>query len=75
MSSTVYVGAKSKADINRRIAAGEAIPCRMYGVLLALDTMLDAFPAGTVVKVWSKRDYAGTPIAKAYGTWDGKRVR
>jgi hypothetical protein len=25
------------------------------------------------IKIWSKRDFAGTPIAQSYGNWNPKK--
>ncbi len=34
----------------------------------------DSLPAKTVIKVYEK-EVNGTPYAKAYGMWDGKKVK
>lgn len=72
----LYVKAKSKADLNRRLAAGEVITGQDYSMFdnrgtLALDSNL---APGTVIAVYQKT-FGGDPYTRAWGTWDGKKVR
>jgi len=73
---TLYVKAKSKKEINEKLAAGKTIYGTNYsafggGGTYALNSEL---PKGTVIKVFEKYS-CGSPYAKAYGTWDGKKVK
>lgn len=70
----IYVQAKSKADINRRLQAGETftgINFSMFGDggTYNLD---DKLPSGTIVAVYQKT-INGSPYAKAWGTWDANK--
>lgn len=77
----IYVKAKSKKELNERLGSIEKSNSniRIYGDSHemfnegrhALDSTL---PVGTVIAVYDR--YAGgSPYAKAWGTWDGKRVK
>lgn len=72
----LYVNAKSKKAINEAIASGRTI----YGTNFSMfggggDYILSsALPSGTVIKVYEKY-VGGSPYPKAYGTWDGKKVK
>lgn len=71
----LYVQAKSKKDLNTRLANGERIYGIQYGFQGNADYRLDdLLPSGTVIKIWEKA-VDGTPITKAYGTWDGPKHR
>jgi hypothetical protein len=73
---TVYVQAKSKADINRRLEAGETVLATEYNRWEVKKMPLgEMIPDGTVIKVFSQFDPFGTPYAKAYGNWNSKRGR
>lgn len=63
----VYIQGKSKADINRRLQAGELIMAKEYspcGVTLHTFTEL---PDGTMVKVHKTTLYGEPTPATAYG--------
>lgn len=71
MSMTLYVQAKSKKEINERLATGKPVLGDSYGMFgnegcYALDSKL---PNGTVIKVYEKF-VGGSPYAKTYGTWN-----
>ena len=69
----LYVQAKSKTEINKRLADGEKIYGTHYAPGVCDDYRLDGLLAsGTVIKVFDKF-VAGSPYAKAYGTWDPVR--
>lgn len=74
---TVYVRAKSKADLNRKLAAnmplgaGEAIEYTPY---TEQRFALRDLPHGTVIKIYDKF-VGGRPYAKAYGQWDSRKQR
>jgi hypothetical protein len=69
----VYVHAKSKADINRRLKAGYVVVGIEHKMLEETKWPLTSLPDGALIKVWSKEDPDGVPIAKAYGRWDAKK--
>jgi hypothetical protein len=63
---TVYVRAKSKAELNREIAAGKLFECVEYTPFNTEVYDLERMPDGTVVKIYEKEVH-GSPYAKAYG--------
>jgi len=72
----IYVQAKSKKAINEKLANHEVVPGYYYslfggGSYYELDEKL---PAGTIIKIYEKL-VNGNPYAKAYGIWDGKKVK
>ena len=66
----VYVEAKSKADLIRRLSAGEEISGYNYsmfggeGHYMLDDTLED----GTIIAIYSQMSQ-GNPVAKSWGTW------
>lgn len=72
----IYVNAKSKKAINEMLAAGEYVAGENYSIFgdggwYYLNSEL---PSGTVIKIYDKT-VDGTPYAKAYGVWDGNKVK
>ena len=70
----IYVQAKSKADINRRLKSGEQFSGHNYSMFggggeYELNTDL---PDGTIVAVFEKTSH-DNPVAKAWGTWNAKK--
>jgi hypothetical protein len=63
---TVYLRGKSKAQLNRELAAGKLFECVAYDINGADVFDLEKMPNGTVVKIYEKEVY-GSPYAKAYG--------
>lgn len=71
---SVYVQAPSKKALNENIVAGKTIKTVEYNMFSGDQyKTLNDYPTGTQVKIWDKRDFAGTPIAKSYGTWDKEK--
>ena len=75
MAMKLYVKAKSKKELNERIAAGKTVYGENHsmfgdGGFYALNAEL---AAGTVISIFDKY-VSGSPYAKAYGTWNGKKV-
>lgn len=68
----VYVQAKSKKEINERLAAGETVYAEEYSLAGARTIPLKDCPEGTAVKIFDKY-VQGNPYAKAYGTWSPKK--
>ncbi len=67
----IYVKAKSKKNINERIAQGETIygvNYSMFGGGAGVYKLDGSLADGTIVKVYEKV-VSGSPYAKAYGTW------
>jgi len=66
----VYVEAKSKAALIRRLATGEEISGYNYsmfggeGHYMLDDTLED----GTIIAIYSQMS-GGSPVAKSWGTW------
>ena len=69
----VYVQAKSKKSINERLAAGQQVTAVEHKLGDETCHRLTELPKGTVIKVWEKLA-GGSPYAKSYGTWNGKKV-
>ena len=72
----LYVEAKSKADLIRRLAAGEEISGFNYSIFgggghYMLDDNLED---GTIIAVYTKK-VQGNPVAKAWGTWTNKVLK
>ena len=70
----IYVQAKSKADINRRLASGETFTGINYSMFggggeYELNTDL---PDGTIVAVYEKM-INGNPHPKSWGTWNASK--
>ena len=66
----IYVEAKSKADLIRRLAAGEEISGFNYSMFgggghYMLDDNLED---GTIIAIYSQMSQ-GNPVAKSWGTW------
>jgi hypothetical protein len=69
----IYVQAKSKADINRRLQAGERLTGLSYSIFGGGTYELDAnLPSGTIIAVYQKL-VGGSPYTKAWGTWDANK--
>jgi len=72
---TIYGNAKSKKAINDMLANGTTVIGTEYSLRQPVNYALNSeLPNGTVIKVWEKL-VGGSPYAKAYGTWDGKKVK
>jgi len=71
---TLYVLGTSKAQINRRLAAGESIVGTEHRMLQTIRHVLNDETEECVVKVFEKY-VDGTPYAKAYGTWKPAKQR
>jgi hypothetical protein len=68
MIETVYVRAESKKALNALLEHGACVQGEIFNMFTGdRYAALNECPDGTVVKIWSKRDMAGTPVAKAYG--------
>jgi hypothetical protein len=66
----IYVEAKSKAALKRRIEAGEVVSGYNYSMFgggghYDIDGDL---PDGTVIAIYSEM-VAGNPVGKSWGTW------
>jgi hypothetical protein len=67
----LYVEAKSKAALNRRLQAGEKIWGTNYSIFggggqYVLDYTL---PNQTMITIYSLMDGSGNPVGKSYGQW------
>lgn len=74
--ATVYVMGKTKKALNEMIAINESgyQRCTQYHFQGSEQLNLFNMPTGTVIKIYSKL-YHGSPVAKAYGTWDATKKR
>ena len=72
----IYVEAKSKADLIRRLATGEEISGYNYSIFgggghyMLDDTLED----GTIIAIYSQMSQ-GNPVAKSWGTWTNKVLK
>lgn len=71
LPSKVYVFVNSKAELNRRIKAGERFEALYYGLPHNDVFNLEDLRHGCVVAVFNKY-VNGTPYAKAWGTVNRK---
>ena len=74
----IYVEAKRRASLNRRLDRGEQIVGENYAMLRKDDEpqfpVLDnTLPTGTVIAIYSQMSF-GNPVAKSWGTWNGRRA-
>lgn len=72
----LYVQAKSKKAINELLKAGAQVSGYNYSIFGGGGSYVlsSALPIGTVIKVYEKM-VGGSPYPKAYGTWDGSKVK
>lgn len=72
----IYVNAKSKKAINDMLLSGKPVQGYNYSMFGDGGTyyLSSALPVGTVIKVYEKL-VGGSPYPKAYGVWDGKKVK
>lgn len=71
----LYVRAKSKKELNERLAAGKAVFGENYSVFEegGMHRLDDRLRKGTVIAIY-ERTVSGSPLAKSYGTWQGDKV-
>ena len=74
----IYVEAKSRASLNRRLDRGEHIIGENYSMWRSDDepqfpALDDTLPVGTVIAIYSQMSF-GNPVAKSWGTWNGRRA-
>ena len=74
----IYVEAKSRASLNRRLDRGEEIIGQNYSMWRKDDEpqfpVLDnTLPVGTVIAIYSQMSM-GNPVAKSWGTWIGRNA-
>jgi len=72
----IYVKANSKVEINRGLAEGKTYTGVNYsffgdGGIYELNSEL---PIGTVIAIYSQMS-GGNPVAKSWGTWNGKVLK
>lgn len=72
----LYVNASSKKALNERLANKEVVMGTNYSIFGGggFYQLNESLPPKTVIKVWDKI-VNGSPYAKAYGVWDGKKVK
>ena len=69
---TIYIQAKSKKELNEKLAKGEKIQGTEYDMFSTNHCTLNELPTGTVVKVFEKY-VGGNPYAKSYGVWSKEK--
>lgn len=74
----LYIKAKSKAEINRRIKEGETIIGTEYNAFNPEGYMthhaLQLSKTGTTVAIF--KDYSmGSPVAESWGTWNQEKEK
>lgn len=72
----LYVNGASKKAVNEAIATGKVVTGENFSMfggagIYKLDATL---PVGTVISIFDKYS-GGQPVAKSYGTWDGKKLK
>ena len=72
----LYVQAKSKKALNEKLSANEVVSGYNYSMFGGggYYTLDENLAIGTVIKIYEKV-INGNPYAKAYGIWDGKKVK
>ena len=71
----IYVNAKSKKEVNEKLAAGKTVGGvnhSMFGGGGYYEINAD-LAVGTQISIYEKM-VGGSPYAKSYGTWNGKKV-
>jgi len=71
----IYVEAKSKADLNRRLQAGEEVYGKNYSIFGGggYYNLNKHLPEGTLITIYSQMS-GGNPVGKSYGQWKNGRV-
>jgi hypothetical protein len=72
----LYVKGASKKAVNESLAKGEVVTGENFSFfggagIYKLDSNL---PVNTVISIFDKYS-GGQPVAKSYGTWDGKKLK
>ena len=72
----IYVQSKSKKQINEKLINNEVVTGYNYSVFGGSGSyeLNEKLAPGTIIKVYEKM-INGSPYAKAYGIWDGKKVK
>ncbi len=71
---TIYIQAKSKKELNEKLANKEQIKGTEYDMFSTNPCILNELPTGTVVKVFEKY-VGGNPYAKSYGVWNKEKKK
>lgn len=69
----VYIHAKSKAEVNRKLADGTPVFATEIKLGSVTEFNFSQLPDGTVVKIYDKI-VCGSPYAKAYGNKKGNKL-
>ena len=72
----LYVMGKSKAQVNRDLAEGKKFTGENFSFFggAGIYTLNSQLPVGTVISIFEKYS-GGSPVAKSYGEWDGKKLK
>ena len=68
-----YIQAKSKKSLNERLCFNEDVQAVLYGFATTY-LSIHELPKGCVISIFEKY-VGGSPYAKAYGIWDGTKVK
>ncbi len=69
---TIYVKAKSKKELNERLANDEQVMGTIHSMGTQEVKLLSHANDGDVIKIYEKF-VGGSPYAKAYGNWNSKK--
>lgn len=77
----LYVLANSRAALNRRLAGGETVQGENYSMFApsagrdaaGWHTLDSSLANGTTIAIYSQKAM-GNPVAKSWGTWNGRRA-
>lgn len=69
-----YILAKSKKSLNERLCFNEDVQAIVYDMFSTRYLSIHELPKGCVVSIFEKY-VSGSPYAKAYGIWDGTKVK
>ena len=70
----VYIQAKSKVEVNQKLAEGKTVTATEYDMFNTLTHNFNELPEGTTVKIFEKY-VGGNPFAKSYGVVKGGKIR
>ena len=72
----LYVFGKSKKAVNEALANGKTVTGENFSFFggAGIYTLNSQLPVGTVISIFEKYS-GGSPVAKSYGEWDGKKLK
>jgi hypothetical protein len=72
----LYVKGASKKAVNESLANGAIVTGENFSFFggAGIYQLNSELPVGTVISIFDKYS-GGQPVAKSYGTWDGKKLK